>query len=608
MSELIFRQATLDATRGQGTQRAVEASLSSEFPVDRSFGPEVLEHSENAIDLSRAPLPLLTSHDHDAMPVGVVEGLRVIGRKLRGTLRFSERAADLWSDVQSGILRNISIGYRIIDGQEDADGVFHATRWQPLEVSLVSVPADPSVGIGRSYQQGEDKMTTEIENETPATSRSERRAIEQATQDERGRIARIQTLAKITGQRSPSESFTKALDAMAASMIRDGRSVEVFERWITDNEPPEGVATNQYAGLPKVGMSSTEVENYSFLRAIRAQVDPNFARRGAGLELEASRAMAQQLGKEPQGIYVPSEVLSRDLNVGTATAGGNLVANNLLAADFITLLRNQMVVFRAGARSMSGLVGNISIPRQTAGNTSYWVAEGVAPTESQGAFDQITMTPKTVGGFTDITRKLLLQSTPDAENLVRMDLAATVAQAIDLAALNGSGVGAEPLGILNVTGIGDVAGGTNGAAPTWDHIVDLESAVAVENADQGTLGYVTNSVVRGKLKKTFVDASSNAERVWDTRAGNRPLNGYAGHVTNQIPSDLDKGTSTGVCSAIVFGNWSDLIIGAWSVLDLLVDPYTHSTTGAVRVVGLQDVDVAVRHPESFAAMLDVLTS
>lgn len=608
MSELIFRTATLDATRAHDAHRTVEASLSSEFPVDRDFGPEILEHTETAIDMSRAPLPLLTSHQHDAMPIGVVEGLRVVGGKLRGILRFSERAADLWADVQSGILRNISIGYRILDGQEDAEGVFRATRWQPLEVSLVSVPADPSVGIGRSYQLGENIMTAE--NETQSNnSRSERRAIERASKEERERIRAIQAWAQVVRKQYDSDSFSRAVDDMAGQMIGDERPLEVFKRWVDDNAPPTPkVISHPDRGGAAIGMSRSEVSKYSFLRAIRAQVDPNFARHDAGLELEASRAMARQLGKDPQGLFVPAEVLQRDLSVGTATAGGNLVGTNLAAGDFVSMLRNYAVIFQAGARSMTGLVGNVAIPRQTGGITSYWIAEGASPTESQSAFDQITLTPKTVGGYSDITRKLMLQSTPDAELLVRQDLAATIARAIDLAAINGSGTGAEPLGILNTTGIGSVVGGTNGAAPEWSHIVDLESEVAVDNADAGALAYVTNAVVRGKLKKTFVDASSNAERVWDTRAGQRPLNGYQGHVTNQVPSDLDKGTAVGVCSAIIFGNWSDLIVGSWSGLDLLVDPYTHSTSGAIRVVGLQDVDVAIRHPESFAAMVDVLTS
>jgi HK97 family phage major capsid protein len=151
-----------------------------------------------------------------------------------------------------------------------------------------------------------------------------------------------------------------------------------------------------------------------------------------------------------------------------------------------------------------------------------------------------------------------------------------------------------------------VAGGTNGAAPTWDHIVKLETEVAVDNADIGALAYMTNPKVRGKLKATPRTATYGDIMVWE--GNDTPLNGYPAYVTNQVRSDLTKGTSSGVCSAIFFGNWNDLLIGMWGALDILVDPYSNSTSGTVRVVAFQDVDIAVRHPESFAAMLDALTA
>lgn len=279
------------------------------------------------------------------------------------------------------------------------------------------------------------------------------------------------------------------------------------------------------------------------------------------------------------------------------------VATDLLGQDFITLLRNKMVVNQMGARMLSGLAGNVAIPRMTGGATAYWVAENSAPTESQQAFDQVSLTPKTVGAFTDVARRLLLQSSIDVESLVRSDLAAVLALAIDLAAINGSGSSNQPRGIINTSGIGSVAGGTNGAQPTFSNMVDLESAVANANADIGTLAYLTNAKIRGRLKQTQRFASTDGVGVWTEQ---NSVNGYTAYASNQVPSTLTKGTSSGVCSAILFGNWADLIVGMWGGLDLMVDPYTGSTAGTVRVVALQDVDVAIRHPESFAAMLDAL--
>ena len=391
-------------------------------------------------------------------------------------------------------------------------------------------------------------------------------------------------------------------DGVAAECLRNGKSVDETRAALMTQ-----IGTR---ALPSadIGMTQEEARSFSFVRAIQAAVlikDGKFsqARDIGGFELDASDAVAKKMGRESRGFFVPNEVQKRDLLVGTPTAGGNTVATDLLASSFIDLLRNKMAVTGLGAKFLTGLVGQIAIPRQTAGATAYWVAENGAPTESQQAFDQVTMTPKTLGAFTDITRKLLLQSSIDVEGLVRNDLATVIAMAIDLAAINGSGASNQPTGILNTAGIGSVAGGTNGLIPTWGNLVDLESQVAVANADLGALGYLTNAKVRGKLKQVSKVSGQNGF-IWEDGT----VNGYATGVSNQVPSNLTKGTASGICSAILFGNFADLIIGQWGNLDIMVDPYTGSTAGTVRVVALQDVDVAVRHAESFAAMKDALTA
>ena len=231
--------------------------------------------------------------------------------------------------------------------------------------------------------------------------------------------------------------------------------------------------------------------------------------------------------------------------------------------------------------------------------------ESGAPTESKQAFDQVTMSPLTVGAYTDISRKLLLQSSIDIEAFVQNDLATVIALELQRVGIKGGG-SKEPTGILATSSIGSVVGGTNGAAPDWADIIDLETAVSVANADVGTLAYLTNAKVRGKLKQTEKFSTSNGMPVWGEGAS--PLNGYRAGVTNAVPSNLTKGTATSKCSAILFGNFADLIMGMWGGLDITVDPYSNSTSGTVRVVALQDVDLAVRHAESFAAMQDALTA
>lgn len=393
---------------------------------------------------------------------------------------------------------------------------------------------------------------------------------------------------------------------LAADMIAAGKSADDLKSAIIER------MANKPLDTADIGLSGKEAQRFSFLRAINALANPTDrrAQEAAGFERECSEAVGQKLGRSAQGFFVPSDVQKRDLTVGTATAGGHTVSTDLLAANFIDMLRNRMMVMKMGAQMLSGLTGQIAIPRQTGGATAYWVAESGAPTESAQAFDQVTMTPRTVGAFNDISRKLLLQSSIDIEAFVRNDLAKVLGLAIDLAAIHGSGASNQPTGIVSTAGIGSVVGGTNGLAPTWAHIVELWSDVATANADFGSTGFLTNSKVVGKLMTTE-KASSTAQFVcpgFPDAGGMTTFGGAKAGVSNQVSSALTKGASSGVCSAILFGNFADLIIGSWGTLDLIVDPYTASTSGTVRVVALQDVDIAVRHAESFSAMLDALTA
>lgn len=587
------------------TDRTVEASLSSETPVFRpGLGREILSHAPGAIDLSRAPIPVLTSHKHDETPVGVVENLRVAGGKLRGTLRLgsSQRAKEVWEDIKAGVLRNISVGYSIIKGAARGDD-YLVSLWQLLEVSLVAVPADPTVGIGRSYVEGttmEHTQDNTLELE-PRMTRSQRRAENQREDEEDKARAKIHATAI---------SLDLPHDKVKSFLREHGPNMELFnyawKDWVKDT------GKIRY-DTSEIGMSSSEARQFSFVKAIRASTDPAWGQRNAGLELEASRAFEQKIGKAPQGIWIPPEVLQRDLTAGTATAGGNLVGTEHLAGEFVDIFRNRSHVVTLGATELSELNGDVSIPTQTGASTAYWIPENGAPTESSLSFGQLLLKPKTLGGYVDFSRKLVLQASPAIESLVRRDLASVLAIELDRAAINGSGSGEEPRGILNTSGIGSVVIGTNGGVPTWEHMLELESALATSNADFGSLGLLTTPACRKKLKGTpKVSGDAGAGFVWETAPADQNgfgrVNGYRAASSGNVPANLTKGTSSGICSAIVFGNWADLVIGRWGGLDLLTDPYAMSTSGGVRVIALMDVDFGIRHAASFAVIKDALTS
>ena len=606
--QILHRTLTIDDTRAANAEsRTIELSFSSELAYERSWGVEILDHAPNSVRLDRLTnaAPLLVNHDMNDQ-VGVIESARIDTQTKMGraVIRFgnSARATEIFNDVKDGIRKLVSVGYRVhealLDGNAERKDVYRVTDWEPFEISIVPVPADTSVGIGRAEETFDITSLTrtpevipmpeENRHTTPAVDITHVQA--EARGAEQSRVSGIIDIASRHGLRELGDEF-----------IKTGKSLEDFKSAALEKGlQKEGV---QRADAPDIGMSDHEVKRFSFVRAINALANPTDrrAQEAAAFEFECSRASAERNGRESRGVMVPSDVLRRDLTVGTSADGGYTVSTDLLSQSFIELLRNSTEVMQR-SRMLTDLNGNIAIPRQTGGATAYWVAESGAPTESAQAFDQVTLTPKTVGAFVDFSRKLALQSSIDIESFVRGDLARVLGLEIDRVAINGSGSSNQPTGILNTSGIGSVAGGTNGAAPDWADIIDLESAVANANADVGSLYYITNTKVRGKLKQTE-KATGTAQFVWTDN-----LNGYQALVTNQVPSNLTKGTSSGVCSAILFGNLADLIIGMWGGLDLMVDPYTGSTSGTVRVVALQDVDVAVRHAASFAAMKDALTA
>jgi HK97 family phage major capsid protein len=273
--------------------------------------------------------------------------------------------------------------------------------------------------------------------------------------------------------------------------------------------------------------------------------------------------------------------MRRDLTV--AGSAGNTVSTNVMAGSFIETLENAMVTNALGATILRDLVGNVAIPRMTAGSTAYWVAENGDITESDQTFDQVTLSPKTVGAMTEISRKTLLQSSLDIEALIRNELAMRLALAIDSKAVTGDGTSNTPTGIMSTSGIGSKTFAALGA-PTFGEVVDVESQVSIDNALMGSLSYLTTAAMAGGMKQKAKDAGSGRFVIEDGQA-----NGYPVALSNTVTAN-----------SLLFGNWADLLIGFWGGLDVNVDTSTGSASGRVRVVSLQDVDVAVRHAQSFA--------
>ena len=645
---------TMEVRSFDAEKRTVELAFSSEAPVQRWFGFEVLDHSPASIRLDRMRdgAALLLNHDWDDQ-IGVVESVSIDSdRKGRAVVRFSrsQDADDVFQDVMDGIRRHVSVGYRIhaakLDSTEGDEDTYRITDWEPYEISIVSVPADPSVGVGRSLEipqedgkrpngdagtiergtTAKNSTTEEVRKMNEKILRDGKGNLVRAMVDAEGKILEVLEVLEEAGAdvRNARDGAAKAERERTASILQmgeqygcrsladkavaEGKTVDQFRAEVLDyintrdaraivgvlsaREPAQrsGVPLSEMPS-PLIGLTDQEVRNYSIFRAVRA-LQPNASkadRDAAAFEIECSEAAQRQLGKTAQGILIPDDVLnSRAFNAGGAdnTPAGAQSGQNLIdtttAGSFIEMLRNRTTIMRLGT-PMGGLVGNVDVTRQTGGATAYWLGEGENAKEGTPQIGQLEMTPKTLAAYTDITRRLLKQSSPDAEGIVRRDLVNAMAQAIDYAGYYGSGTGNQPRGIKNYTGINAV----DFAAlwPTYAELVAMESEIAADNADIGQMGYIGNARFRGNCKTAPKFGTGTESVIWEP--GNT-VNGYRTEITNQIAN-----------GDVFFGNFADMLIGMWGGLDLTVDPYALSLSGGLRLVVFQDIDFVLRRVESF---------
>jgi len=602
---LAFDLETLDKE-----SRTVEVAVSSEYPVRRWFGMEVLDHSDSAIDLTRLRngAPFLLQHNSWSGQIGVVDDAWLdTDRRLRARIRFSrsERAEEIWQDVIDGIRQNISVGYipleMVLERSDENLDHYRVTRWEPYEVSSVSVPADPTVGVGRSNEATNLKITIRgIEmpqpNENPADGQRQNPAPTATPSPvvtggadpitaERTRVADLIALGDRFNQRD-----------LATQAISQGQSLDQFRALLLERQAPAAplaAAAPKATDLPgftqpasarSIGMTDEEIGKYSLIRAMNAFADGDWSK--AGLEREVNIALADSLKKEARGFFVPHDILlsglQRGMSKGVAGKGGELVETELRLDQFVDILRNKTVIARLGARMLGGLVGDLDLPKKVNGSNFYWLGEGENVTPSDFDLTTIPMTPKTIAGAIPVTRKLRKQAAKSVEAMIISDLIDGIAVAIDLAILSGSGTGAEPLGLLNQTGVPAITYPATGM--DFINAVLMETTAAGYNVDEGALAYLTSIAQRGaaKTKQVF---DGTGERVWNSA---NEVNGHKALATNQMPADK-----------WVYGDFSQIVVGMWGVLDLKPDPYALAGSDGLMLRVFQDVDTAIRRKEAF---------
>lgn len=568
----LFQRESIDEAA-----RTCELAFSSEAPYERWWGVEILDHTAAAVDLTRLKSggPLLCDHDVRDQ-VGVIESVRIDADRVgRAVVRFgrSARAEEIFRDVVDGIRKNVSVGYSIddlvLEAKSGDEETYRVTRWTPYEISLVSVPADFTVGVGRQHapaaSQEKPKMTDIVETIDAGKIAGDAR---KAEQERAGAILAI------------GKQFNLA--DMADAAVRSGKPLDEFRADVMTHLSSKPLPTP----AAQIDMTKGEVQRYSVLKAVRAMVDRDWSQ--AGFEREVHQAICKRAGvsEAPNGgFYLPYEVQKRDLTAGTPSAGGYLVATDNLGGSFIDLLRNRTLLARLGATMLTGLQGNVTIPKLTAGGTAYWLTnEATAITESSQTLGQLALSPKNVGAYTEVSRQLMMQSSPAADAMIMNDLAKVLGVAIDLAGFEGSGASGQPTGISATAGIGSVTGTTI----AYSGIVEFQTDVAGSNALAENCAYVTTPAVAALLKQR-VKVASTWSPIWEGNILDGNVDGFKAASTLQLTA-----------ASMIFGDFSQVVIGEWGMLELALNPYANFAAAISGIRAIQTVDVGVRYAGAFS--------
>lgn len=601
----IFQRETLDEEN-----RTVELSFSSEAPYQRLWGTEILSHADGAVDLSRlnGGANLLINHDWDRY-VGVIESARVDSDgKGRARVRFGRGAfaEEKFQDVKDGILKSVSVGYKIddIDETRADEGVYTVTKWTPYEISLVTVPADASVGVGRSQDR---KPKAESAVKEPAMADEHVSVAPSAETKEPQVTGGVDQAANEKARQTAIRHICKQADIdeqTATQWVLEGVTIQEAQQRGMD------VLAERHKDFKRaasnVGLSRKEIQEYSLFRMIEAVANNNPGK--AGLENEVHRDIQEKTRKIPnerafylhsernllkpiesdgrhpdRTFYVPGEVLQRDMTVGSATAGGYLVGTQNIS--FIDILRNRSVALRMGATRLTGLQGDITIPKQTGAATAYWLSESESITESNQTLGQIALRPRSVGAYTEISRQLAMQSSPSAEAMIMNDLGSVVALAVDAAILEGTGASGQPLGIANMSGIGSVTGTDLAAAG----IIEFQTDVAAANVMPQRPGYATTAAVAGLLMARPELPTTGTTRLWLGNIWDGSMFGVPAMSSQQLTA-----------ASMIFGAWEHAVLAEWGVLEIEVNPFANFQAGIRGVRAMYSVDVGIRYAGAFS--------
>jgi len=589
--DLMVRDCAVEVRAAEGNAPAqVRMSVSSEEPVLtyvnmsgswlRAY--EILDHAPESIDMSRAKDGLVVLDRHYGDQVGLM-ALELNDRKLGGPVRFghSQRSQDVSQDAAAGIRRNVSVGYQVdpasyrIEGEKDGIPVVRAMRWTPYEASFEPVPADPTVGVNRAGQiaHAAQSAATTKENRTMEPkemaklfARAAKFGIEAAAVE-----------ALVADGKGRAELDALIVDKQATDMLRKQKELEDAQK----SKPATRAVDGQTAAVieaPAV-VTSSKQRAYSIVNVMRRLAG---MKADDGFEREMSEECARLRGRPAEGFIVPYAALcKRDFTV----SGSSSASVATMLDGYIDVLQTKYAIGRLGVQFLTGLVGNIAIPKMTAGATGYWIAEGADLTESQPTLGQVTGTPHGVGALVDVSRLLLIQSTPDAEEMVRNEVLNRVMRTVQIAVFAGTGADGQPSAITNATGINNpsVTQGT----PTYAELLGFPGAIMADNAEADGQKWAMTAEVWAKLAATATNGAGSPLAI-DATA--RKLVGFDYETTEDLPAN-----------SLWFGNWASVVLGVWGTgIDIATTDSRLFASGGLTVRALQYVDVMVRQGAALA--------
>ena len=617
-----FRRVFRTRKIGSSNGKSLDMAFSSEEPYDRGGYIEILDHSDTAVRMERlnSGAALLVNHT-ESDQVGVVESARIDPDRIgRASVRFgqSPRAQEIYQDVIDGIRPNVSVGYIVHFAQQagaDENGtpIIQVTDWEPIELTIAAIPADSTVGFGRSLNNGDLQMNgieDAIKNETGTLTRSQRKGLTRAQEIESTRIADLRVVASLYAKHGANE--------IVESFVRSGESVDDFQRALMvkmttgHSDAREGLVADypEQRGATPIRSGSWASDYGSYVQDPRGYQLPLLARNQSVREHMGRSGSSEyqnlNLGKFIKGAITGNwrnaELEQRAMSEGVLGAGGYMVPTPL-AAELFDLSRNLSVLLEAGARTVLFDSQSLKIARVITDPVAAWKAENAAITKSDMAVDSVVLTARTLTALVPVSLELL-EDAPNASAAITETLAAGLALELDRAGLLGSGAGSEPTGIFNAAGVQSISMGTNGAALT--NFSQLSQAVQkVWEANSTPTAAIYAPRTAGVLDR-LVDTTGQPMVPPPSFQELKRL------VSNQVPVTQVQGTSGAVASCAFVGDFSKLIVGMRTNLTIQISSEAGDASGSA-FSSLQywirthlRADIALTRPNQFVKVIEIL--